>query len=194
MKTRIFNPFIHIAGMQAFLFGLIIAVLSMALGFIFNARFDGVIDLHYNEAVSIQEVIFDQLNILISVTLCFFIAGKIFAKNNVRLIDILGTSAFARFPFLVLPLFNINQKMWLISEKMIQSMLTNPESIGLETADIVFLIISSFVSLLAIIWYITLLFNAYKVSTNLKSGKLIGSFIGALLLAEIISKINVYLF
>lgn len=194
MKTRIFNPFIHIAGMKAFLFGLAIAVLSMVLGFIFNARFDGVIDLHYNDAVLIQEVIFDQLNILISVTLCFFIAGKIFAKNNVRLIDILGTSAFARFPFLVLPFFNINQKMWLISEKMIQSMLTNPESIGLETADIVYLIISSFVSLLAIFWYITLLFNAYKVSTNLKSGKLIGSFIGALLLAEIISKINVYLF
>lgn len=194
MKTRIFNPFIHIAGMKAFLYGLTFAVLSMVLGFLFNARFDGVIDLHFNEAVTIREVIFDQLNILISVTVCFFIAGKVFAKNNVRWIDILGTSAFARFPFLVLPFFNLNQKMWLITEKMIQSLITNPESVGLETADLVYLIISSIVSLLAIIWYITLLFNAYKVSTNLKNGRLIGSFIGALLLAEIISKTNVYLF
>lgn len=194
MKNKLFNPFVQIAGQKALLIGLGIALLSMALSLLFQARFDGVIDLHFVETVTFQDALFDQFNVLLCVTICLFAIAKTVAKTNVRFIDILGTTSLARFPFLLLPWFNINQKMWGISEQMIRSLTTNPTSIAFESTDIAYLAISSLVSLLAIIWYVTLLYNAYKVSTNLKGGRLVGSFIAGILIAEIVSKITLYIF
>jgi hypothetical protein len=42
----LFNPFIYIAGIRSLLLGLILITISAWLGFLNNAHFDGVLDMH----------------------------------------------------------------------------------------------------------------------------------------------------
>ena len=49
------------------------------------------------------------------------------------------------------------------------------------------LIVIGLLMLLPVIWMITLMYNAFTISFNIKGGKAIGGFIGGLILAEIAS-------
>jgi hypothetical protein len=60
--------------------------------------------------------------------------------------------------------------------------------------NIIWISIFGIVSILFILWSIFWMYNAYSVSGNLKGGKGILSFIVALILAEILSKIGLFYF
>ena len=56
----VLNPFEYIAGLRALLIGLTGMALSIALGVIFDARFDGVLNLHFTEDSTFYQVVTDQ--------------------------------------------------------------------------------------------------------------------------------------
>ncbi len=191
MIQKLFNPFVQIAGSKSLIFGLLFLLLSSTLAAFFNTRFDGILDAHYTKNQSFYLSYLDNLINISVITLIFFGFGSFLTKGRTRFIDILGTSALARFPLFIIPLFNIQNQSGLIGEKIIQS-ITKPNDIQLTQFEWIYLIISGIISLLLIIWYIALLFKAYKISTNLKGANLIVSFILGLVIAEIVSKILIY--
>lgn len=181
--TLIYNPFTRIAGWQALWIGLCFALLTTILGTYSNVAFDGAIDAHFVEQINLRtSLIFLGINIL-SATLAMYGIAVIIAKN-VRFIDIFGTTTFARIPYLLFSLTG-----FLITPTSPQTFVEDPTTIFAQPGFLFGIIIS----LPIIIWFISLMFNAFKVSTGAKGTKLIVGFIIGLVLSEIISKILIYL-
>lgn len=191
MIQKLFNPFIQIAGAKSVIIGLLFLTLSSTLAAFFNTRFDGIIDAHYNKHQSFYVSYLDNLINITVLTSVFFGFGAILTKGRTRFIDILGTTMLSRFPLSIIPLFNIQNQSGIIGEKIIQS-ITHPYAMQLTQFEWIYLIISGIISLLLTIWFIVLLFKAYKISTNLKGANLIVSFILGIIIAEILSKIIIY--
>lgn len=187
MKTNelgslIFNPFKRIAGWDAFGIGLVIVVLTTFTGNFTGIYFDGVIDLHFAENFdSLKSWLMIPVNI-ISVSVIMWLAG-ITVSKNFRFIDILGTMTLSRAPFLLIALASFFVKV--------------PDLSGIMQDPFVIFDSISFIIILIftfpmIIWSVTLLYNAYKISTGASGQKLSISFIFGLIIAEIISKIIIY--
>jgi hypothetical protein len=106
--------------------------------------------------------------------LTMWLAGVLFSKTKPRAIDIAGTMALARYPMLLLAI--------------VCFLPIAPASLY----DIPRVIVFIFIGLPFIAWMIALMYNAYSVSCNFKGVRAVVSFIGALLVAEIISKIAIF--
>ena len=187
MKTNelgslIFNPFKRIAGWEAFGIGLVIAVLTTFTGNFAGIYFDGVIDMHFAETFdSLKSWLMIPVNI-ISISVIMWLAG-ITVSKNFRFIDILGTMTLSRAPFLLIAFASFFVKV--------------PDLSGIMQDPFVIFDSISFIIILIftfpiIIWSVTLLYNAYKISSGASGQKLSISFIFGLIIAEIISKIIIY--
>ena len=187
MKTNefgslIFNPFKRIAGWDAFGVGLVIVVLTTFTGNFAGIYFDGVIDMHFAENFdSLKSWLMIPVNI-ISISVIMWLAG-ITVSKNFRFIDILGTMTLSRAPFLLIALASFFVKV--------------PDLSGIMQDPFVIFDSISFIIILIftfpiIIWSVTLMYNAYKISTGASGQKLSISFIFGLVIAEIISKIIIY--
>lgn len=193
MKTYLFNPFVKIAGLQAFLIGSLFLALSFVFSYLFKGLYDGVIDFHFVDEISISDSLFCLLIDLASLLVVFYPLGLILNKGKVRFIDILGTFTFARFPLVILPLTNINNYHAGIVQKILHA-IESKVPIQLSGFEIVFLIFSTLILFAVLIWFIALLYKAFTTSANLKGTKAIISFIAGLILAEILSKIAIFTF
>ena len=168
-----FNPFERIAGWQALVVGVFVMALTAVFGKFNNVAFDGVLDVHrwapfgFSVAFAMQAVNFLVL------FLTMWLAGVCFSKSKVRAIDVAGTTALARTPMLLLAI--------------ICFLPIAPA----HNHDMPRVVVFSIIVILFIVWMVALMYNAYSVSCNLKGGRAVGSFIGALLAAEIVSKIVV---
>lgn len=187
MKTNefgslIFNPFKRIAGWEAFGIGLVIVVLTTFTGNFAGIYFDGVIDMHFAETFdSLKSWLMIPVNI-ISISVIMWLAG-ITVSKNFRFIDILGTMTLSRTPFLLIALASFFVKVPDLS-----GIMQDPFVIFDSISFIIILIFTFPIT----IWSVTLMYNAYKISTGASGQKLSISFIFGLIIAEIISKIIIY--
>src|SRR5690606_30700735 len=105
MKKLLFNPFEKIAGKEALYAGIVIAVVAALIASFNSTRFDGVIDLHFVFGdVPFSTAITDQLVNLGSLFISFYLTAVAFGARQTRPIDLIGTLAMARAPFLLAPL------------------------------------------------------------------------------------------
>lgn len=187
MKTNelwplLFNPFKKVAGWESFGVGLLIVVLTTFAGNFSDIYFDGVIDMHFSEDFNSRTSwLLIPINI-ITLSVVMWIAG-FFISKNFRFIDILGTLTLARAPFLL-----ISMAAFFVEVPNMTDIFENPFII-FESISFVLILILTFPIL---VWVISLMFNAFKVSTGATGSKLTITFIVALLTAEIISKITIY--
>ena len=103
------------------------------------------------------------------------------------MVDVLSTILLARLPFYLLPLINIGNKISNTREKIRTT--TNPHDVSFAPSEVIYLIILSILTIVFLVWHIALLYNGFKVATNLKTVSQIILFAVAILIAEIISKI-----
>ena len=177
-----FNPFTRIAGWQAFGLGLVFLILSGVIGGFGNVVFDGVIDTHLAKQVTMLQS-FSYLGLsLLTLVLVMWIAGLFIAKGF-RFIDILGTMTLSKAPFLLLAFAGYFAKMPDMTEVM-----KNPMVIFNSISMVLFMILS----IPVLVWSITLMYNALKISCGVSGGKLTIAFIAGILLAETISKLLIY--
>ena len=169
------NPFERIAGWQALLVGFAAMALTAVIGAINNIAFDGVIDVHAAEALSFSASFLMQAVNFLSVFLTMWLAGVCFSKTKLRAIDVAGTMALARTPMLL--------------PAIICFLPVAPDSVF----DIPRLAVFILVCMPFIVWMIALMYNGYIVSCHLKGVRAVVSFIGALFVAEVASKIIIIL-
>ena len=174
MKLKVLiNPFEHIAGWKALALGITAMALTVVFGYMNRIAFDGALDIHpgsFNLSTSfvVHAVVFLVLFLIIWLT------GVCFSKTKVRAIDVAGTIALARAPVLLLTI--------------VCFLPIVPKGLY----DIPRTIVFSLIVLPCFLWMIALMYNAYTVSCNLKGKKAVISFIGALIVSEIISKIILF--
>ena len=170
MKKLLFNPFERIAGWKALAIGICFMSLTAVLGKINNLLFDGILNVtplphSYGEAFYAQGINWVVLSLIM------WIAGKLFSKSNIRILDIAGTIALSRTPLLLfvfagfLPFF--------------------PS----DLSDIYKLLLFNLIYIIPGIWMVALMYRAYSISCNMKGTRGVLSFTGALIAAEFLSLI-----
>ena len=190
------NPSEYIAGGTALMIGLLAMIAAAIGGHFVKANFDGVVDLHLGKEAPMWYQISEPVISWLIFSMLLYIAGKIFSASSFRIVDVFGTQAFARIAmipaiplsyFATLPLKNSD----------LLKRLSNPShDLALSSNDISSLItvgLLSIPALLFIICAIMWMYKAYSTSCNIKGTKAIMSFIGALIIAEIISKVVLYM-
>lgn len=172
MKIKwLINPFERIAGWQALLIGVVVMALTAVIGKINNVAFYGSLYVNPITPFSFPVAFAIQAVNYIPLFLTMWLAGVYFSKSKIRAIDVAGTMALTRIPMLLL--------------SVVCFLPITPASLYDMTRMIVFLLFC----IPIIIWIVALMYNAYSVSCNLKGSRAILSFIGALFVAEIISRI-----
>ncbi|MDO9153817.1 MAG: YIP1 family protein [Paludibacter sp.] len=182
LSEFLFNPFTRIAGWQAFGIGLIFIALMGVIGTYANIIFDGVIDMHIEHETTLTHSFILLAIDIISLVFVMFVAG-LFIAGKFRFVDILGTMTLSKAPFLLLAIVGFFTKMPDMSD-----VLKDP-FIMLSSPSLVFLLL---LSLPVILWSIALMYNGFKVSTGAKGTKLTITFITAVFVAEIISKVLIH--
>jgi hypothetical protein len=190
----LFNPFERYSEKQLLLTGIIATVMGCFFAIRLNARFDGVLDLHFVEKVKILEPISDIFIDTFCFCILLFLIGK-YCNKKTRFIDIMASILISKIPFYILLFQNINHFSFHIIDKIMKSLLTKIYSLETITStEMSFLIIGGIINLAFVAWSIILLFNGFKIATNAKNTKSILLFIGVILLSEIISKILIIKF
>lgn len=189
MKISVFNPFTHIAGMKAFAIGLPVILLSSVLGYMSHIHFDGALDSHLSDIGNVYCYLTEGLIDFICILIVFYIAGIIISGLHFRFIDLMGTIALSRAPMILIPLAALIFPQHKVADYLNYVYMNTGDPVSLTSTDIIGFIISVFIMIFVIIWMVALLFNAYKICVNKKGARLIVSFIIALIISEVISKI-----
>jgi len=111
-----------------------------------------------------------------------WVTGLIVSKNF-RFIDILGTMTLAKAPFLLLAIFG-----YFTTAPDMNAIMKDPYVILQSTSFVIMMILT----LPVMVWSITLMFNALKISCDLKGSTLTVAFIIGLFVSEIIAKILIH--
>ncbi len=193
MKTLLFKPFERYQESHLLSVGIMALILGSFVGSVLNARFDGVLDLHFGLAVSFYTVLMDNVINVISLFIPLFIVGKII-NTQTRFIDLMNVILISRIPYFLLPLLNISGVITKATQDLMP-LVDNPFGTDQISMDTYFIVTGfAVVSIGAMVWAIALLYQGFKVSVNLKN-KIHIIWLGlAILVAEIISKLLIVKF
>ena len=190
MKKILLNPFEQFSERPLILFGIAATIVLSMTSAYFNARFDGIIDLHFHTPTFVMNTLTDNaLNITI-LSLALFTLGKI-RNTKTRFIDVFVASLISRIPLYLVPFLNWNNSILEESEKLTKQILTAQPGMvpSFEDVNIVSLALFSIVSILLLAYFIYLLYRGYKVATNAKGAVEVILFGVTIIIAEIFSKI-----
>lgn len=192
MKNKfklLYNPFDRVAGWKAFFIGLVIVSVSVIIACYGNQYYQGIMNIKLVPDTNLGYAFLSQAIGLLSAATMFFAAGLIFSKG-VRFQDVLGTITLARYPYIIPAflgyLFDFDSMNKLTTTLLSGSM----ENIAKE---LTMLTIIGFVMLIILVWYVALLWNAFRVSTGIKGGKGIAVFIVALIMSDLLYYVVAYL-
>jgi hypothetical protein len=169
------NPFDRFGGGAAALAGLLVSWLSVwstRLG----VRFDGFLDLHvapHGHTPPLSLAVIDQVVAWVLPAACFWAYARVVARHA-RPVDFLGMVGLARLPLLVagIPIALLTSSSPSLPLKL------TPALAGIAV-----------IALVSVAWNITLLYQGFKNASGLRGPKLIGGFIGVVVVAETISKL-----
>ena len=187
MKTWLFNPFKFIAGNKALIIGLEAMLITAVVCFLEKCHLDGVIDVHLGKETPPYLYFAEPLIDWLCLVLPLYIFGRFFSVSSIRFIDVAGTSALARYPMFFVVLASILFPRHITDPQSFVHALQNDPGLMMR------IVIMSLLIVPFIVWTVALMYNAYSISTNLKGSKAIWSFIGSFIIAEILSKVIIYL-
>ncbi|MBK5722515.1 hypothetical protein JGH11_16700 [Dysgonomonas sp. Marseille-P4677] len=190
----LFTPFKFLAGMKALIIGLIVMVVLSVLGYLSETHFDGALDIHYGcstvDSVYLTHALY-QLLAWGTMTIIFYLTARVVTKTAIRLIDMAGTIALSQLPLIFAALLGFIPSFHLCFGDLDTTNIA--DVMAMLQDNIVVLIVCSVVTMIFVIWSIVLKYNAYSVSANLKGVAGGVSFTIALIIAEIVSKILIYI-
>ena len=171
MKNKvklIVNPFILIAGGQALIWGFLGLIVSTLLCWISGYHYHGL--LHFGPAPNPAWWCYlaEHLIVWLIPALLFYLGGLFLSHSRIRVIDVLGTVLFAQLPLLGMNLISLLPAMRMMSQ---MNMNMSPEEMLAQPYFILAMILTLLglpFLILTLIW----MFNALKVSCNLKQWKL----------------------
>ena len=171
MKNKvklIVNPFIRIAGGQALIWGFLGLIVSTLLCWISGYHYHGL--LHFGPAPNPAWWCYlaEHLIVWLIPALLFYLGGLFLSHSRIRVIDVLGTVLFAQLPLLGMNLISLLPAMRMMSQ---MNMNMSPEELLAQPYFVLAMILTLLglpFLILTLIW----MFNALKVSCNLKQWKL----------------------
>ena len=172
----LWNPFTRIAGWQAMIFGWIFMAIAATVGAYNNVAFDGALDIHlYSLPIWLNIIfIFSDWNIVFIV----MALGSLLMKKQYRFVDLAGTLAFARSPFIIAGILGF------IATPLTLEQLESAQGVlPFSGGTVIFM----FIAIACVAWNIALTYNALKLSCDIKGKNLTLLIILGLLVAEVIT-------
>jgi len=191
IRRWLFNPFYYIAGGKALLVGVGFILATGFIAYQANCRFDGVLDFHLGATaqvplgVSLSEGLISWL--IMGVLL--LAGGKIISSSRVRVLDVVGTQALARAPYLLTALFSLLPGVSRFAQQISSGQAALQAHLKAFPLDALSFGVNLLVAISMTIWMVALMYRAYAVSCNVSGGKAVGVFIAAVILGEVISKV-----
>lgn len=173
---NLYNPFTQIAGFKSLLLGSIGLMSTTIIAYKTGTHFNGLLNIDFAKDSDYWVFLTENVSNWIFLSTFMYLSGIILSKSKIRAIDILGTALLSRIPLIIAPLIR-----------------TIPifQSFAFQSWEMYFV---TGVYLISLIWTIALLFNACKISCNLKNEGLVVSLIVCLVISEVCTKIFIKLF
>lgn len=162
--TLLLNPFEKIAGLQALLWGFLGILISTVISYYSGYHYHGL--LHFGPAPNDTFICFaiEHLVVWIIPAALFMFGGLFFSKSHIRIVDVFGTVAFAQLPLIIMNLVSLLPPM----QRLNQIDINLPPVQMLSQPGILLGIWVALFSSIFLIWTLVWMFNALKVSCNLK--------------------------
>ena len=189
--TLLFNPFYYIAGGGALGLGLLAVTLAALIGSCRTLHFDGVLDMHIGAAQPVWFLLLEGLIDWLCLAGVVWVAGKIISGTAFRAIDVFGTQALARWPTLLMSVLALPPAFRRFSNDVLEQL--HQGNFNFSTPDAIVFLAIGLCMIPILCWMIFLMYKAFSVSCNVKGGKAIGTFVGGLIVAEVLSKIFIVL-
>lgn len=189
--NKLTNPFKYIAGWESLAAGMGVLLLTTVIGYFSHIHFPDVISVKVAYGIPFYVLLLQGASNWLVVSLLLYISALLFSRSSVRIIDIFGTQALARFPYLLAALTGFGGLLDKFGKYMIYYALHTGEPVQMSTPEIALCVFLILFTILLTVWMIALMFNAFKVSSNMKGEKLIISFIvvitGSIILTGLVS-------
>jgi len=195
MIKKLINPFKYIAGTSSLIAGVFIIILTAVIGFLSKTHFPDTISIKISPDLSIWYYIIQCFSNWIVFSIIIYLAALLFSKSSVRVVDIFGTQALARFPYIPASFIGFSDSLNRFGEYILWKYLQKGEPVDFSFSEGVYAILLMIATLALTIWLIVLMYNAFKVSSNIKGSKSVILFIISLIISIIAtSYISKYLF
>ncbi len=180
----LFNPFYYIAGGKALMIGSAAMLLTGLAANLGSSRFNGLLDFHLGLPIQPWWINISEILISWLIFCCLLlISGKIVSKSRIRPIDVFGTQALARLPYLFASLIAFIPAIPRFAQKLV----SDPTALQHFSPDTILYILSIIFVLLMAAWMVALMYRAFSVSCNVVGKAAISVFIASLLVGEILS-------
>lgn len=163
------NPFTQVAGYRALGWGAAGLALSTLLSFLSGCHYHGL--LHYGPAPNSAWWCFvaEHLIVWLVPALLFYVGGVILSRSKIRVVDVIGTVAFAQLPFVGMSLFYFLPPM----QYLLNFNFTDVSPVALlSQPEFLIAMWLSIFSFIFVIWVLYWMFKALKISCNLKGYRL----------------------
>ena len=184
----LFNPFKFVAGYKALLSGLVIILLSAFVASFGNTHFDGVLDVHTGLEAPLWCFFAEGLIDWVCMAVPLFFFGLIVSCSSFRAIDVLGTQALARGPYLIAAVAMLPDANRRFGEYLMTKLTQAGPTVAINYADVLIFAFAIILTILMAVWMVALMYRAYAVSCNIRGAKAIATFIVSLIGAEVLSK------
>ena len=187
MSKYLFNPFRYIAGWESLAAGVVVLLTTSVISYYSHIHFPDMISVKTNPGIPYYVLLFENtINWLVPSILLYLLA-LILSQSSVRVIDIFGTQSLARAPYLIAALTGFSGTIDKFGRYTLWKTVNIGDPIVMSTGEIMLAITLLLFMLLATIWMIALMYNAFKISANIKGSKLIISFIVVMVLSTAIT-------
>ncbi len=188
------NPFQKIAGFKALFIGIVLIMVMSILGVYANVYIDGTLGFLMTNGIkaarapSFLLLLYQNTVACLTLSILFYISAIWVGQKGIRIIDFLGTVAFARYPTCISLMFVILEE-WLI-----------PENSNADFSKGISFHFSILGSLSALLWTACFVwqgmndFFALKESAGLDGKRLWSAFLITMLVADILASILTRLF
>jgi hypothetical protein len=206
IMQNFWNPFTKIAGAKALVWGLAGLAVSVVASFFSGWRTNGLLQFGPAGPDSAWWVYaLTALILWLVPALLFYGLGAALSRSRIRPVDIFGTTAFALLPLAVSSLVWLLPGLKELAGAFYESTMTIREAASTSTpldvnavmtpvkavmTNPVF-IIATIVSMAAMVLMLIWLFNAVKVSCNLRGGRLWAVYLVGILVGDIVCRLSI---
>lgn len=179
------NPFYYVAGGKALTVGMGVILLTAVLAFLSRARFDGVLDFHVGLQydVPLWLALADGFVSWLCLAVPLYVGALIFSSSRVRPVDVFGTQALARTPYMLLALIAFWDAPAQYAAGLVPGAASRPVEGGLLSFIVMMIIVVA-----VVIWAVWLMYKAFAHAGNMKGATAVVIFIVCVLAGEIASK------
>jgi hypothetical protein len=193
LPRLLFSPFTCIAGGCALLTGVIMITASGVVCYFGNCHFDGLLDAHFGSIkksiflIYLAEGFINWLVLSVLITL----SARLIAGSRYRMIDVFGTLALARSPYLIIALISLIPGVGRYAQYAGLKIMNIQTSFTPAPLDIYLFYAAIIILIIMIMWTVVLMYRAVAISCNTSGKKAVIYFAILLFVGEVISKLAI---